>query len=262
MKDSQKGFIVPVLVVIIALLVVGGGVYVYKNKKAEQSATSTQIQQDNQFNVARTGTTNETVSSCESIKKHYNGYGADDTDELKFACYTQVAIKNKDISLCDRISDSSSYKGSCRYYVSVAKQDLSLCDQLPNERSNFSKYACYSAIGSSKQDESICNLIPANSPGGDRSACITAVARVKGDCEVLSGSGRDYCYLYQSNAVRVSAKDNRCDVLLGVKSRALCEKYVKNEITVSEDCNRIVDTNLRQQCMSYDVSSVRVNYTN
>jgi len=33
MKNSKKGFIVPVLLVIIALLVVGGGVYVYENKK-------------------------------------------------------------------------------------------------------------------------------------------------------------------------------------------------------------------------------------
>ena len=38
MKNSQKGFIVPVLLVIIALLVVGGGVYVYKNKKVEVPA--------------------------------------------------------------------------------------------------------------------------------------------------------------------------------------------------------------------------------
>ena len=35
MKNSQKGFIVPILLVIIALLVVGGGVYIYKNKKTE-----------------------------------------------------------------------------------------------------------------------------------------------------------------------------------------------------------------------------------
>lgn len=38
MKNSQKGFIVPVLLVIIALLVIGGGVYIYKNKKAEVPA--------------------------------------------------------------------------------------------------------------------------------------------------------------------------------------------------------------------------------
>ena len=38
MKNLQKGFIVPVLLVIIALLVIGGGVYVYKNKKVEVPA--------------------------------------------------------------------------------------------------------------------------------------------------------------------------------------------------------------------------------
>ncbi|MBU1017007.1 hypothetical protein KJ678_02475 [Patescibacteria group bacterium] len=35
MKNSQKGFIVPLLLVIIAVLVVGGGVYIYENKKIE-----------------------------------------------------------------------------------------------------------------------------------------------------------------------------------------------------------------------------------
>lgn len=35
MKNSQKGFIVPTLLIIIALLVIGGGVYIYKNKKSD-----------------------------------------------------------------------------------------------------------------------------------------------------------------------------------------------------------------------------------
>ena len=35
MKNLQKGFIVPLLLVIIAVLVVGGGVYIYENKKTE-----------------------------------------------------------------------------------------------------------------------------------------------------------------------------------------------------------------------------------
>jgi len=38
MKNSQKGFIVPLLLAIIAVLVVGGGVYIYNNKKAEVPA--------------------------------------------------------------------------------------------------------------------------------------------------------------------------------------------------------------------------------
>lgn len=35
MKNTQKGFIVPLLIAIIALMAVGGGVYVYENKKVE-----------------------------------------------------------------------------------------------------------------------------------------------------------------------------------------------------------------------------------
>ena len=35
MKDSQNGFVVPLLIAIIALLVVGGGVYVYQNNRTE-----------------------------------------------------------------------------------------------------------------------------------------------------------------------------------------------------------------------------------
>ncbi|TSC71316.1 MAG: hypothetical protein G01um101448_1229 [Parcubacteria group bacterium Gr01-1014_48] len=41
MKNLQKGFIVPALLVIIALLVIGGGVYVYENKKSETPVPST-----------------------------------------------------------------------------------------------------------------------------------------------------------------------------------------------------------------------------
>jgi len=35
MKKQNKGFIIPVLIGIIALLAIGGGVYLYENKKAE-----------------------------------------------------------------------------------------------------------------------------------------------------------------------------------------------------------------------------------
>lgn len=51
MKNNQKkGFIVPVLLAIIALLVIGGGVYVYQNKKAEApTVVDTGIEQSDQI---------------------------------------------------------------------------------------------------------------------------------------------------------------------------------------------------------------------
>lgn len=48
MKNSQKGFIVPVLLVIITLLVIGGGVYVYRDKKSEVPLVETETQQSGQ----------------------------------------------------------------------------------------------------------------------------------------------------------------------------------------------------------------------
>lgn len=52
MKNSQKGFIVPFLLVIIAILVVGGGVYIYESKKVETPSavvdTGTQPANQNQ----------------------------------------------------------------------------------------------------------------------------------------------------------------------------------------------------------------------
>lgn len=37
MKNSQKGFIVPLLIVVVAVLVIGGGIYVYKNSSTGNS---------------------------------------------------------------------------------------------------------------------------------------------------------------------------------------------------------------------------------
>lgn len=255
MKNSQKGFVIPLLV--IAALVIGAGTYFYYRN------SNSKLAQDElyKFEVTRTNTNSTALSSCENIKRHYNAYGQDDTDDVKGSCYENLAIANTDISLCDKISDSSSSKGSCRYNVSVKKQDLSLCDTLPNQRSTISKYACYAAIGSDKHDQGICNMIPVDSPGDDRSTCVQAVTLIKGDCDVISGMSRDYCYLYQSQSVRVSARDNRCDIYSEVNPRKLCEKYVSNEITVKDDCGRIADISLRQQCVNYNLDSVNVIYS-
>jgi len=48
---NQKGFVVPLLIAIIAVLVIGGGVYVYKNKKVKAPAVpDVEAQQSNQNN--------------------------------------------------------------------------------------------------------------------------------------------------------------------------------------------------------------------
>jgi hypothetical protein len=58
MKNSQKGFVVPLLIGIIALLVIGGGVYIYENKKAEVPVVvDTGLQQSDEVQETNTGNT-------------------------------------------------------------------------------------------------------------------------------------------------------------------------------------------------------------
>jgi len=60
MKNFQKGFIVPILLAIIAVLVVGGGIYIYKNKKTETPpVVDTGIQQTSTQTLAVTQPINQ-----------------------------------------------------------------------------------------------------------------------------------------------------------------------------------------------------------
>ena len=59
MKNLQKGFIVPLLIAIIMILVIGGGVYVYNNKKVEAPVLTEQTNQNQQ----QTSTENSPVTN-------------------------------------------------------------------------------------------------------------------------------------------------------------------------------------------------------
>ncbi len=60
MKNKQKGFIASILLVIIALLAIGGGVYVYESKRAEVpvSSTNTETKSTNQIEAVSTTSAN------------------------------------------------------------------------------------------------------------------------------------------------------------------------------------------------------------
>lgn len=60
MKNSQKGFIVPALIIIIGLLVVGGSVYVWKNKATKTPTVTDQSQQSNRDQISQETSDNNT----------------------------------------------------------------------------------------------------------------------------------------------------------------------------------------------------------
>lgn len=76
MKNLQKGFAVPLIIAIIAILAIGGGVYVYQNKKVETPAsTDVQVQQSNQTQQTNTQTPTVTTqkNTSNKIYRHPSG---------------------------------------------------------------------------------------------------------------------------------------------------------------------------------------------
>lgn len=73
MRNSQKGSIVPVLLVIIALFVIGGGVYIYENKKAETpTPVSTEAQTQNSVEQTNAQNTPVTTTQQNSVNNSSN----------------------------------------------------------------------------------------------------------------------------------------------------------------------------------------------
>lgn len=94
MKSSQKGFIVPVLLVIIAILVVGGGVYIYENKKAETpTVVSIETQPVNQ-NQQQTNTQTPPPPITTGLKIYSNN-----GIEFKYPATWVIKTKDNEITL-------------------------------------------------------------------------------------------------------------------------------------------------------------------
>lgn len=67
MKNSQKGFIVPLVIGIIALLIIGGGIYIYSNKKVDAPVViNTNL--PTQSGQTSTNTTTKTTPTTNAVK--------------------------------------------------------------------------------------------------------------------------------------------------------------------------------------------------
>lgn len=255
MKNSQQGFITHLMIIIISTILVIAGVLYYQNKKTVEANSP---YKDPIFSQKSTADT----SSCDNIRFRFNVYGASETKSDKSQCYANLAAELNDTTICNKMIPLGEGQSPYRCYsrIAVKQGNLSLCDKLPDHRSNDSKYTCYSLIGAQKHDYSICNQIPDSSPSSDeKPRCISSVARAKGECSILSSTEKDTCYLYQSRSVRLIARERLCEqTYKEQKPLTLCQQYMNKQITVQEDCNRIVDPSLRGQCVNYNLNAVRL----
>ncbi|MCX6772787.1 MAG: hypothetical protein NTV88_03380 [Candidatus Micrarchaeota archaeon] len=141
------------------------------------------------------------VAVCESYVNEYKGQVTSFADD----CYTYIAAKNRDASVCDSIKVETR-KASC---VAIAKRNADLCSEFSNdcvitiaslemdpkicahEQINFN---CITNIAVIKKDSAICNLLDDTQQswgGSNQKSCLNAVAT---NAKGLGPSSLGGCY--------------------------------------------------------------------
>jgi len=117
----------------------------------------------------------------------------DSTSESKEKCYSALAVKENDASVCENLG---SYGYGCYSEVAYSSGDLSVCDEILLNKEVVGQFShfnsspltdfdiistCYRGVAVSKKDVSICDKIPSD---------IMAGFKVRGQ----PLSERDWCY--------------------------------------------------------------------
>ena len=180
-----------IFLIILLMVVLGTGFFIFYNNSSNQ--------QEN--------TQNAQLSICMGI--------TDDT--AKRSCITQLAIENKDYSICNNLDDGN----YCEAYVAGAKGDLSYCQTKAVEGM---KDVCYQRVAVGTLDESKCELIHPAFPG-IYNVCYGDIVKIKKDpaiCEKMRTSPNE-CYL----VLAINSSDKSiCDKISYSVDRDYCYKQI------------------------------------
>ena len=78
-------------------------------------------------------------------------------ERTKWACYSKVALENKDIKICDKI-DYINEKIRCHSEIAIETKNVKICDDIAEKYSDFSD-TCYSYITETLPDPKLCEKI-------------------------------------------------------------------------------------------------------
>ncbi len=171
---------------------------------------------------------------------------------------SRVSYIGATISSCQGLNISRLKKDfniqSCLYEVARTTKDPVACDQIP--QNNYRRRDCVIGVAREKMDYKICDLL---SNKYEKNNCLFGIAMVKGECSVLDSSSANYCYLYGSQSILTSARDNRCDIFR-TDQQVQCEKFKNGNITIQDLCKNITDIKIKNQCLSQSIDGIQVKY--
>ncbi len=158
MKNSQKGFIVPLIIIGVLLLTILG-VYWYLNTQYYFLSNSNGVE-----NVASIAVSKNDVSICNKITLtpifHQWSISA---QGLRNVCIVQFAVVKQDASICTMvrgIDESLAYR--CYVAVAYRSKDINVCKNIDNTQSFYYKMEfseCIIGVAEATKNSSYCSMI-------------------------------------------------------------------------------------------------------
>ncbi|MBI2627808.1 MAG: hypothetical protein HYW71_00005 [Candidatus Niyogibacteria bacterium] len=197
MKNLQKGFVLPLVIAIIAVLVISGGFYVYKNKLSEKcnknlpfaeynSCLNTTAVNESNVEICNKASTNGAKYSCITnfAKEKENLNACNDLPEFdNQGCIMGIAVKIKDLNLCKTLK-SNDYQVSCQTQIqsksAVESSDEQVCENIVGQTS---KDKCYAGVAIKKGDAGICEKVVAVVYN---TSCYIQIAKSKNDSQICN----------------------------------------------------------------------------
>jgi len=173
--------------------------------------TSEELRNGCYYRVA-TNAANINLGACEKI-----------TDYRRDRCVQGLGEALADVSLCEKIPESSSARWECIADIGINLESLETCDKAGERRAS-----CYSGVASKTDDAVLCGQIVDEL---ERNVCYWHIGAKRGDtafCEKLPKDTsmaylRDYCYMDiaiergdREMCEKVAIKMYRNDCLVGV----------------------------------------------
>ncbi len=171
---------------------------IYNNKTQESTTTQQVI----------------SINDCNTIQ----------VENDKNSCYVKVAIKEKDLTTCDNITNPVAIF-PCYFRVIGANKDLpvSACDKVSDKDACYYHFATIRNLDIDKKDLSVCDLIQ-------------------------DSSSKDSCYL---NVLAENKDINNCDNIKNYEDgRWFCYLIVAENSDDSKICNQIPIQAYKEKCLS------------
>jgi len=208
------------------------------------------------------------LSNCDNIEENYQDLN---TIRKKAECYTNIAVTNKDLDICEKAKNYSvigeNVLSKCYGLIAVGTANFNICEKIED---NSDKGKCYGYIAINKKDISFCDNLTDYDAQGD---CYTLFAEDTQDvdvCEKISGKAfgeKEWCYYYVAiatqdlsicNKISISYLTNECynkiepcESKLNQQEKDECYFNRAKGVKTPLVCEKILNENTKMECLRF-----------